>query len=58
VLIAAADVGADNFQDDTMLAFAADVRRVDTRPVLHLQLGVLDFLDGDLSGAQVGHCSI
>jgi hypothetical protein len=58
VLIAAADVGADNFQDDTMLALAADVRRGDTRPVLDLQLGVLDFLDGNLSGAQVGHCSV
>jgi hypothetical protein len=58
VLIAAADVGADNFQDDTMLALAADGRRGYTRPVLDLQLGVLDFLDGNLSGAQVGDRSV
>jgi hypothetical protein len=58
VLIAATDVGADNFQDDTMLALAADVRRGHTRPALNLQLGVLDFLDGDLAGSQVGHRSI
>jgi hypothetical protein len=54
VLVAAADVGRDDLEDDAVVELAADVRRVDARAVLQLELGVVDVLDLDLARADVG----
>ena len=55
VLVATADVRRDDLQDHAVVAFAPDVRRVDARPVLQLQLRVGDLVDLDLAWRDVSH---
>ena len=54
VLVTAADVGGDDPEDHSVRDLPADVRRVDARPVLQLQLRVVDRLDFHVPRLDVG----
>src|SRR3712207_4012738 len=58
VLVAAADVRGDRPEDDPVRGLAADVGRVDPRPLLELQTGVLEVLDLDLPRTHVHDCLV
>ena len=58
VLIRAADVRRDTFQDRGVRQFAPDVRGVDPRAVLQLERRVVDVLDLDRPWSHVGHAPV
>jgi len=55
VLVAAADVGGDDLEDDPLVAPAAHVVRMHPRPVFQHELGVVDGVDLNLPRADVGN---
>src|SRR5919204_86225 len=55
VLVRTADVGRNDPEDDAVLALAADVSLIDPWSVLENELGVVDGLDLDLPGFDVGN---
>jgi hypothetical protein len=58
VLVAAADVRGDDLENHTVVELASDVSRVDARPVLQFELGVVDLLYLDLAGLDVSDASV
>src|SRR5437660_1390016 len=55
VLVAAADVGRDDLQDDAVLAFAAHVLWIHPRSIPELELRIVDGLDFHLPRSDVGY---
>src|ERR671935_1147746 len=58
VLVGSTDVGRDDLEDDAVLALAADVSLVDPRSVLENELRVIDGLNLDLAGLDIGDCLV
>jgi hypothetical protein len=58
VLVGAADVGRDDLEDDAVLALAADVSLVDPRSILQNELGIVDGVDLDFAGLDIGDCLV